>query len=76
MILLNEIKELGFEYLDSDGNKEAWSYESESGILVVEFHDYQKTVKLYISECGYKAEAELKGEVTIERIKNLIKALQ
>lgn len=75
MILLSEIKELGFEFLDSVGNQEAWSYEAESGILVVEFEDYQKTVKLYISESGYKAEAELKGEVTINRIKNLIKAL-
>jgi hypothetical protein len=75
MILVSEIKELGFELIDTVGNQEWYSYEAESGIVIVEVTEYGNAVRLFISELNYKAEAQLKGEVTIERIENLIKAL-
>jgi hypothetical protein len=75
MILPYELKELGFELFEKIDDAESWGYEAKIGIILVDFKDYQKTVILSIGDLDYKAEAELKGEVTIERIKNLIKAL-
>jgi len=75
MILVSEIKELGFELDAWQDDRETWIYEGEVGMVIIDFKDYQKDVRLYISELGYRGEALLKGEVTIERIENLIKAL-
>lgn len=76
MITTKEIEALGFVLDDKWNDKEQWLYELDNCALNVIFSDYGKTVALEIYESGYTASIELKGEVTIERITNLIKALQ
>lgn len=76
MITTKEIEELGFVLDDKWNDVEQWLYEFDSCTLAVHFSDYGKSAKIAIYESGYIADIELKGEVTIERIENLIKALQ
>lgn len=76
MITTKEIEALGFVLDDKFGKVERWLYELDSCAVCLEFMDYGKTVFIHLYEAGYEGSIELKGEVTIERIKNLIKALQ
>jgi len=76
MITTKEIEALGFVLDDKWNDKEQWLYELDNCALSLVFSEYGKTVALEIYESGYTASIELKGEVTIERIINLIKALQ
>lgn len=76
MITTKEIEALGFVFNDKGVSWEQWLYELDNCAVGIDFLDYGKTVALEIYESGYTASIELKGEVTIEKIKNLIKALQ
>lgn len=76
MITTKEIEALGFVLDDKFASVERWIYELDSCSVCVEFLEYGKKSNILIYESGYTAEIELKGEVTIERITNLIKALQ
>lgn len=76
MITTREIEALGFEFNDKGSTWEEWLIEFETCTLSVNFYHNGKTVELRIYQLGYTTHIELKGEVTIERIKNLIKALQ
>lgn len=76
MITTKEISELGFVLDDKWNDAEQWLYELDNCGIVVDFRDFGKKYKIYLTESDYVASIELKGEVTIERIKNLIKALQ
>lgn len=76
MITTKEIEALGFVLNDQWGPTEEWIYDFDSCSLSVQFYDYGKRHTIHMYEQGYSCEIQLKGEVTIERITNLIKALQ
>lgn len=76
MITTRDIEALGFVLDDHGGSWEQWLMEFDNCSLGAVFHNYGKAFELHIYQNGYTANIELKGEVTLERIKKLIEALR
>jgi hypothetical protein len=76
MIQASELEKLGFSFNDKGATWEEWLYELDSCTIAVQYFDHYRKVEITIYESGFIAEVQLKGEVTVERLENLIKALQ
>lgn len=76
MITTRDIEALGFVLDDRGRSWEQWLMEFDNCSLGVVFYKYGKFFELHIYQNGFTSQIQLKGEVTLERIKKLIEALR